>query len=57
MSILQEFEAIRKQIGEEKYQQIVKFLDCHSEYVLSDVYYKKSVWDEMEKWIKGATEK
>lgn len=52
MSILQEYEAIRKRIGEEKYQQIVKFLDNHTHYVLSDIYYKKAVWDEMENWIK-----
>lgn len=53
MSILQEYEAVRKQIGEEKYQQIQDFLENHPYYFLSDVYYKKSVWDEAEKWIKA----
>ena len=53
MSILQEYEAVRKRIGEEKYQQIVAFLENHPHYFLSDVYYRESVWQEMEKWIKA----
>ena len=53
MSILQEYAQIRKEIGEEKYQQIVKFLDNHPHYFLSDVYYQNSVWAEAEKWIKA----
>ena len=50
MSILQEFAEIRKRIGEEKYQTIQKFLDYNPHYCLSDVYYKKYVWNEMEEW-------
>lgn len=53
MSILQEYEQIRKQIGEEKYSQIEEFLENYPQYLLSDVYYRKSVWDEMENWIKS----
>lgn len=53
MSILQEYETIKKSIGEKKYKQIVEFLKAHPHYYLSDVYYKKSVWDEMEKWANG----
>lgn len=53
MSILQEYEAIRKRIGEEKYKQIEEFLEAHPHYFLSDVYYKKDVWDEMEAWVNG----
>lgn len=52
MSILQEYEAIRKNIGEEKYQLILSFLEYNPCYCLSDVYFKKYVWDEMEDWIK-----
>ena len=52
MSILQEYEQIRKQIGEETYHDIEKFLEENPHYLLSDVYYKKSVWDEMEEWRK-----
>lgn len=53
MSILQEYEAIRKRIGEEKYQQIQSFLEYHPHYYLSDVYYRESVWNEMEKWAEN----
>ena len=52
MSILQEYEQIRKRIGEEKYKQIEEFLEKHPQYYLSDVYYNKAVWDEMEEWAK-----
>lgn len=50
MSILQEYAEIRKRIGEEKYQLILSFLKYHPDYCLSDVYFKKYVWDEMENW-------
>lgn len=55
MSILQEYEKIRKSIGEEKYKQIEEFLDTQP-YDLSDVYYNKCVWDEMEKWVEEKEE-
>ena len=47
MSILQEYETIHKQIGKQMYSRIEKFLENHTEYYLSDVYYKQSVWDKM----------
>lgn len=50
MSILQEYETIKKQIGKEKFSHIEMFLEQHSQYCLSDVYYKQSVWNEFEKW-------
>ena len=50
MSILQEYKSIKKQIGEEKFSNIEKFLEQHPQYLLSDVYYKESVWKEFEKW-------
>ena len=52
MSILQDYERIKKRIGKEKYKQIEKFLKSHSHYYLSDVYYNETVWVEMEKWVK-----
>lgn len=52
MSILSEYEEIRKRIGEEKYNLIGKFLKDHPQYTLSDVYYRESVWDEMEEYSK-----
>ena len=50
MSILQEYESIKQRIGTEKYNHIMEFLKYHPEYDLSDIYYRKSVWDEMENW-------
>jgi hypothetical protein len=55
MSIMQEYEVIKKNIGIKKYNQIQDFLGSHPHYTLSDVYYNKSVWDEAEKWIKENT--
>ena len=56
MSMLQEYERIKYSIGEEKYNQIQIFLEKHPHYLLSDVYYRKSVWDEMEKWSENHKE-
>jgi hypothetical protein len=52
MSILQEYEQIRKVIGEEKYQRIKAYLDKHPDMLLSDVYYKEGVFDAFEGWEK-----
>lgn len=52
MSILQNYEKIRKEIGEEKYLHIESFLEEHPNYFLSDVYYRASVWKEFEDWEK-----
>lgn len=52
MSILQDYEKIRKENGEEKYWHIQAFLEKHPNYLLSDVYYKEHVWDEFEDWEK-----
>ena len=50
MSVLQEYADIRKEIGEEKFSHIEMFLDNHPHYLLSDVYYRESVWKEFETW-------
>ena len=50
MSILQEYEKIRREIGEEKFSHIEAFLEIHPNYFLSDVYYKEAVWKEFENW-------
>ena len=50
MSILQDYEAIRKQIGEKEYNDICVFLGSHNHYFLSDVYYSESVRLEFENW-------
>ena len=53
MSILQEYEMIRKSIGEERFLHIEAFLETHKKYMLSDVYYNEGVWKEFEEWEKG----
>jgi hypothetical protein len=53
MSITQEYAEIRHRIGEKKFQQIEAFLKRHPELYLSDVYYKKEVWDLFEREWKG----
>ena len=45
MSILQEYEQIRKDLGEERYKRIETFLQLHPELDLSDVYYKAEIWE------------
>lgn len=52
MSILQNYSAIRKRLGEEKFTHIEKFLDVHPHYFLSDVYYSEKVWNEFISWEK-----
>ena len=52
MSILQNYEKIRKEIGEERFTHIEKFLDDNPHYFLSDVYYRESVWNEFISWEK-----
>lgn len=53
MSILQEYEQFKKSIGEEEYQLITMFLDCHGEYMLSDLLYKRDVYKIYEDWKKS----
>ena len=52
MSILSEYEVIRKRLGEKTYRKIVKFLKAHPYLLLSDVYYKEEVWKNFEVWKK-----
>lgn len=53
MSILQEFGQIRREIGEERYNQINQFLEANQQYDLSDVYYREEVWKESEEWMRN----
>lgn len=52
MSILQEYDKIRMEIGKERYSHIEEFLEIYEHYLLSDVYYRESVWKEFEVWEK-----
>lgn len=47
MSILSEYEEIRRTIGEDNYNCICEFLGKYPEYYLSDVYYNRDVFNQM----------
>lgn len=48
MRLLQEYAQIRKEMGEKKFQEIEAYLRVHPERLLSDVYYKQTVYEEFE---------
>lgn len=48
--MLQELEQIRREIGEETYKAIDTFLECNPQYLITDLYYKESVWKKFETW-------
>lgn len=53
MSILQEYEQIRRDIGEEKYKAVEEYLSLHPELFLSDIYYKEVEWNKFNSWYKS----
>lgn len=53
MSLLQEYETIRRDIGEDTYHAIEKYLNIHKDLYLSDIYYKRDEWEKFENWRKG----
>lgn len=52
MSILQEYEEIRAELGENKWQAIDKYLEFNNEVLLSDVLYNENQYKAFEKWNK-----
>lgn len=52
MSILQEYELIRKKLGEARYHTIEVFLSARPDLFLSDVYYNPKVFAEFEEFEK-----
>lgn len=51
MSILQEYEVIRKILGEEEYLNICEFLKENPEYYLSDIYYNvDNAFENYKEW-------
>ena len=50
MSILQEYEQIRREMGEKKYDSIEKYLETHSDVLLSDILYKPEHYINFDKW-------
>lgn len=53
MSMLQEYEDIRKELGEEEWNNIDTFLSENEQYQLSDVLYTERVWKIYEDWKRG----
>ena len=51
MSILQEYEQIRREMGEKKYDCIETYLNTHpSDLLLSDILYKPEHYIDFDKW-------
>lgn len=52
MSILQEYERIRRDMPDGEFERIERFLAAHPEKLLSDVYYNAETWREYALWTK-----
>ncbi|WP_028044425.1 hypothetical protein [Candidatus Stoquefichus massiliensis] len=50
MSILQEYEEIRKSITPRENKMIEEFLKSHPQYLLSDIYYNSGVHQKFQNW-------
>ena len=50
MSILQEYEQIRREMGEKKYDSIETYLRTHPNILLSDILYKPECYIDFDKW-------
>lgn len=50
MSILQEYEEIRKSITPRENKMIEEFLKSHPQYLLSDIYYNSKVHQKFQNW-------
>lgn len=57
MSIVREYEEIRRELGEDKFQAIEEYLEIHTEVFLSDVYYKESEFEKFEEWYYNRRQK
>lgn len=50
MSILQEYEQIRREMGGNKYDSIKKYIETHPNILLSDILYKPEYYIDFDKW-------
>lgn len=50
MSIMQEYEQIRREMGEQKYDSIEKYINTHPDVLLSDILYKPEHYTNFDKW-------
>lgn len=56
MSILQEYEQIRKSLRLGEFEAIVRYLDLHPELFLSDIYYKQDEYKKFDVWWQAEQE-
>jgi hypothetical protein len=54
MSILQEYESIKRRIGMEKFLGIERYLELHPNLLLSDIYYNQKEYKKFERWYNNA---
>jgi hypothetical protein len=52
MSVLQDLQKIRREIGEKTYREIELFLIANPSFTLTDVYYTEAGWNTCEEWRK-----
>jgi len=52
MSILQEYEEIKKSMGSRKYNAIEQYLEDNPNLLLSDVLYKRQEYEKFDEWYK-----
>ena len=57
MSILQEYEKIRKSLRPGEFEAIERYLDLHPELFLSDIYYKREEYEKFDAWWTGGDAK
>lgn len=50
MSIMQDYENYRNEVGEKEWEKIQTFLDLYPEYYLSDLLYDVKVYKQYTKW-------
>lgn len=50
MSILQEYEEIKKGLRDGEFDAIERYLSIHPELYLSDIYYKEHVYKQFDAW-------
>ena len=50
MSIMSEYREIRNQLGEQESASIERYLELHTDVLLSDIYYNQSAWDAYVTW-------
>ncbi len=50
MSITQEYEQFKNEVGAAEWARINEFLESRQDLYLSDLLYSRSVWEQFEQW-------